>query len=663
MNFPSLQVCVTALCCVTLCRGQVPDSPQWWDLLTTTAPDTRDPELLPYYDDTVDESDICCECVPFYLCSEDNTIIADGGDIIGVRIGGNNRVQNVETCPDVTQLCCRPPTAPADCVVNGTSPSTNGGPPGPNTPCDCTHWEFCPQEMRISDGSAPTTFIDDSEPLEKHAKCLHSLEVCCAFDTMTPVPPPVTLPSTPESNNCLCVNPWLCGKDGFIVTGGEDLLNLRASSANVPPCVPPQVCCREPQDDATSTTIGTPPRVATTEMPAIEDQTCNGVRNRKGISVRIAGFNAGESQFGEFPWAGMVLRTYLVAGTPMNAFLGGAILINPNVVLTAAHKVANEATASLSVRVGEWDIETDYEPGMHQVRMVESIIIHPNFNNKTLYHDVALLILSEPVVLYPHIRSICLATSVDEVDQTSCVANGWGEDSFNTGNYQTVMKSVTLPLVPSRRCQALLRKTRLGRWFRLHPSFICAGGEAGVDACTSDGGGPLACPVLGSTTGEYLLVGITAWGIGCGEAGVPGVYASTMADNRWIMTEVEGRFPPHSAARREVGDNDENGTRFEAENHISRNENLIKKTTLEPTRCRAGSRDCSLGASVPLPSVTQLTTTASTTQGTTTAGTQSAEGRQRRTQSRRKWRELNKLRRRQERERKRRERRGRNRRN
>lgn len=49
----------------------------------------------------------------------------------------------------------------------------------------------------------------------------------------------------------------------------------------------------------------------------------------------------------------------------------------------------------------------------------------------------------------------------------------------------------------------------------------------------SDGGGPLACPRIGSTT-EYLLVGITAWGIGCGEEGVPGVYASTMADNRWV---------------------------------------------------------------------------------------------------------------------------------
>merc|ERR1712098_743757 len=42
-------------------------------------------------------------------------------------------------------------------------------------------------------------------------------------------------------------------------------------------------------------------------------------------------------------------------------------------------------------------------------------------------------------------------------------------------------------------CQNKLRTTRLGSRFRLHPSFMCAGGVPGKGTCTGDGGGPLMC--------------------------------------------------------------------------------------------------------------------------------------------------------------------------
>ena len=45
------------------------------------------------------------------------------------------------------------------------------------------------------------------------------------------------------------------------------------------------------------------------------------------------------------------------------------------------------------------------------------------------------------------------------------------------------MKSLTLPLVDSDACQSRLRSTRLGLIFNLHLTFLCAGGEAGKDAC------------------------------------------------------------------------------------------------------------------------------------------------------------------------------------
>ena len=87
-----------------------------------------------------------------------------------------------------------------------------------------------------------------------------------------------------------------------------------------------------------------------------------------------------------------------------------------------------------------------------------------------------------------------------------------------------ILKKVQLPIVPQATCQTSLRKTRLGRHFKLHQSFICAGGVEGEDTCKGDGGSPLACRVLNGK--QYVQVGIVAWGIGCGTSSLPGVYTN-----------------------------------------------------------------------------------------------------------------------------------------
>lgn len=78
-----------------------------------------------------------------------------------------------------------------------------------------------------------------------------------------------------------------------------------------------------------------------------------------------------------------------------------------------------------------------------------------------------------------------------------------------------------------------LQEARLGPYFNLHRSFICAGGEAYKDTCKGDGGSPLMCPVVGQP-GRFQQVGIVSWGLTCGLHSTPGVYVNIALFRDWI---------------------------------------------------------------------------------------------------------------------------------
>ena len=103
----------------------------------------------------------------------------------------------------------------------------------------------------------------------------------------------------------------------------------------------------------------------------------------------------------------------------------------------------------------------------------------------TLYNDIALLILESPLILDQHISPICLPTFQQILAENNCFASGWGKNNFGkAGQYQVILKKIQLPLVSYEQCQNALRATRLGQYFSLHQSFICAGGIPGQDTCT-----------------------------------------------------------------------------------------------------------------------------------------------------------------------------------
>merc|ERR1712112_228826 len=368
-------------------------------------------------------------------------------------------------------------------------------------------------------------------------------------DTHLPLRDQATTEVNTQFENCAdytetlgyeCVPYYQC-HNGTIITDGAGLIDIRNGSGVLTPedskC--PgflDVCCKDPDF------VPPPP-------PKIKYKPQCGRRNQNGLGVRIQGFVEEESQFGEWPHMCAVLHekqveteetdgyggTNIVEET-VNLYQCGGSLIAPGVILTAAHCVDEfrSTPTELKIRSGEWDTQGETEPYPHQDRSVAAMEVHPQFNSRNLQNDWAVLFTSREFILSSHIDTVCLPAPEEEFSGTTCFATGWGKDKFGSaGDYQLVLKEIDLPVVDNYQCEDRLRQTRLGEKYKLHDSFLCAGGINGKDTCKGDGGSPLVCPSK-SDPSTYVQAGIVAWGIGCGEDGTPGVYASVSKAVCWI---------------------------------------------------------------------------------------------------------------------------------
>ncbi|XP_031633672.1 phenoloxidase-activating factor 2-like [Contarinia nasturtii] len=269
------------------------------------------------------------------------------------------------------------------------------------------------------------------------------------------------------------------------------------------------------------------------------------------ISSRI--ISGDDMRPNEFPWmVGIFFR--LPSGKLR--YLGGGSLIHESVILTAAHLLLKFKPEQLVIRAGEHDILKPESDGKRQERNVTNIINHEDLYADSLINDIALIVVDKPFEMTDAVNTICLPPqSIQTNEGTICTSGGWGKNATNrNGKYQATSKKIELPIVEQGNCEAILRKTRLGPFYNLHNSLMCAGGGR-RDTCKGDGGLPLFCEIP-HDIGRFYQTGIVAGGIGCGKE-IPGMYVNVAYFSDWIKQKlrfINMRIRPENILQYELFD-------------------------------------------------------------------------------------------------------------
>ncbi|CAG5046093.1 unnamed protein product [Parnassius apollo] len=200
--------------------------------------------------------------------------------------------------------------------------------------------------------------------------------------------------------------------------------------------------------------------------------------------------------------------------------LCGAVIISPEVAITAAHCVQEPHQYELKLN-NLCNAASNSKPDAS----VMEIIKHPCYNKYTRAHDIALLRLrfDESEITWPD-NAILPNTSFGLSGE--CIAYGYGYMESKAEIFSDQLKAARMKIISLDKCIDILGLHVAPRY---DSGMLCALGD-GVDTCQGDSGGPIMC--------EDKLQGITSYGMSCGIPNVPSVYTSIGIHLPWIHNTI-----------------------------------------------------------------------------------------------------------------------------
>lgn len=228
---------------------------------------------------------------------------------------------------------------------------------------------------------------------------------------------------------------------------------------------------------------------------------------------------------GEFPWTVAILRKLNQNSRKETLLYSGAgSLIHPSVVLTAANK--HHTTLMDLIRAGEWDFGATNEEHPYQERAISNVYNIDEIDSES----VQLIFVTEPFVLTPNIRTICLPFPVTQSVATNtreCTTAAWGQQNCSGSKGLHSILGRTQMSTDTQRtvCEMDWQQYLEDKTFQLKNNQFCAKRKHNADdSCFCDHGAALFCPIKSSNKeSQYEQIGVSIATGGCSKD-LPGLF-------------------------------------------------------------------------------------------------------------------------------------------